>query len=146
MKQTLQDAEKFEAFKQRIVQENEALHGAEVRTRFGDQAMDDANARILGLSQADYERFQTLGEEICRQLNQAVSANEDPRGDTGRRIVSLHKEWLGFTWKTYSVQAHIGLAAGYVADPRFTAYYDRDQPGCAQFLCDAVAYWAEKLA
>ena len=39
-------------------------------------------------------------------------------------------------------QAHRALAAGYTADERFTAYYDRKLAGCAQFLCDAVQYWA----
>ena len=32
----------------------------------------------------------------------------------------------------------MGLAELYVSDPRFTAYYDREVPGCAAFLRDAV--------
>ncbi|MBP3486306.1 MAG: TipAS antibiotic-recognition domain-containing protein, partial [Oscillospiraceae bacterium] len=38
---------------------------------------------------------------------------------------------------------HKGIAELYVADPRFTAYYDRNVAGCARFLRDAVARWAE---
>ena len=40
----------------------------------------------------------------------------------------------------YSIHA---LAEGYVTDKRFTAYYDRNVPGCARFLCDAVRHWAK---
>ncbi len=28
-------------------------------------------------------------------------------------------------------------------DQRFTAYYDKQVPGCARYLRDAVAYWAK---
>jgi len=34
----------------------------------------------------------------------------------------------------YSREAHAGLAQIYVDDPRFTAYYDREQPGLAEYL------------
>ncbi|MFR4894611.1 MAG: TipAS antibiotic-recognition domain-containing protein [Blautia hansenii] len=56
----------------------------------------------------------------------------------------LHKNWLGYTWKEYSAQAHKGLAAIYTADSRFQEYYDREQKGCAEFLIKAVEFWAGK--
>ena len=54
-------------------------------------------------------------------------------GETGREIIALHKEWLGFTWTEYSPEAHLGLTQMYVDDARFTAYYDQNVPGCAAF-------------
>ena len=30
-----------------------------------------------------------------------------------------------------------------IRDRRFTAYYDKQVPGCARFLRDAVAYWVK---
>lgn len=140
----MKDAEKFEAFKRRIVRENEEKHGAEVRSAFGDGQMDAANARILHMTQADYERFEALKDEVQDALEAAVRAGEKPESAAGERIVRLHRIWLGFTWKDYSANAHKGLAQGYVDDGRFTAYYDRRVPGCARFLCDAVHYWADK--
>ena len=44
----------------------------------------------------------------------------------------------GYTWAKYSPQAHKGLGQMYVADERFTAYYDAGTPGCARWLCDAI--------
>ena len=41
------------------------------------------------------------------------------------------------------LQRHRGLAELYVQDERFTAYYDKKQPGCARFLRDAVLHWAK---
>ena len=43
---------------------------------------------------------------------------------------------------TYSPAAHAALAEGYVADPRFTAYYDGSAgEGATAFLRDALAAW-----
>ena len=139
----MNDKEKFEAFKQRVVDENEARYGAELRARYGDAQMDAANEKVLGMTQTDYERFETLKDEVQQALETAVRAGDDPKGPAGERIVHLHKTWLGGTWKEYTADAHKALAAGYVTDARFTAYYDRNVPGCARFLCDAVQHWAE---
>ena len=68
----------------------------------------------------------------------AVSQGLDPSGEEGRAIARLHREWLCFSWTKYTPQAHRGLAQMYTADPRFTAYYDRDQAGCAAFLKAAI--------
>ena len=67
---------------------------------------------------------------------------ELPESETGHRIVLLHKDWLGYTWKEYSAQAHKGLASMYIEDERFLAYYDKNLKGCGEFLVKAVDYWA----
>ena len=41
-------------------------------------------------------------------------------------------------WDEYSREAHAGLARMYVEDERFRAHYDKDQPGMAAFLRDAI--------
>ncbi|MDO4270626.1 MAG: MerR family transcriptional regulator [Eubacteriales bacterium] len=140
----MSDTEKFEAFKARAVRENEKKYGAEVRARYGDEQADAANAKVLGMTQADYERFEALKDEVQAALEAAVRAGEAPDGAAGGRIVRLHKTWLGYTWKDYTAEAHKALAEGYAADERFTAYYDRNVPGCARFLCEAVRFWAKE--
>lgn len=37
-----------------------------------------------------------------------------------------------------SYEIHVGLAEMYVADPRFTATYEKIAPGLAQYLHDAI--------
>lgn len=55
----------------------------------------------------------------------------------------LHREWLGYTWSFYTPEAHRGLAEMYVADERFTAYYDGAVAGCAAWLHDAICAWTK---
>lgn len=141
----MKDSEKFEAFKQDIVAQNEAVYGAEVREKYGDASVDASNQKLLGLTAEEYQTFVDLQEEVLHQLGEAVRAGADPYGETGREITDLHRRWLSFSIADYSAQVHAGIALMYTADERFTAYYDRETPGCAQFLCEAVTYWAGRL-
>ena len=59
----------------------------------------------------------------------------------GRRLAEMHREWLEFTWQSYTTKTHAGLVEMYVADERFRKYYDSEVEGCAQFLRDAVKFW-----
>ena len=132
------DQEKFEAFKRRVVAANEAAFGQEIRQRYGDEEADRANACVLALTQEEYTAWKALGDEILQALTAAVQAGAAPAGPEGQRIAQLHRRWLSYSWEAYTPQAHAGLAALYVSDPRFTAYYDREVSGCAAFLRDAV--------
>lgn len=142
---TMNDQERFEAFKKDAVQKNEEAYGQEIRSRYGDEEVDASNQKILNMTKEEYQRFQALSQELNDLLKTAVRSGEKPEGEAGRSAVRLHKEWLTMTWKTYSVKAHQGVAQMYTADERFTKYYDSEIPGCAQFLKEAVEYWAEKI-
>lgn len=135
----MSDEEKFEAFKRGAVEANETRYGGEIREKYGDEAVDRANANILALTEEEYSQWNALGEEIKTALARAVRDGADPTGREGQRIAALHRRWLSYSWETYTPQAHRGLGQLYTTDPRFTAYYDGEIPGCAAFLRDAIA-------
>lgn len=139
----MSDKEKFDAFKKDLVRENEQKYGREIREKYGDQAVNESNAKMMGLSQEDYDRMQSLAQQLTQGLEQAVLSGADPAGETGLRLAQLHREWLSFTWKQYSKEAHLGLADMYVQDERFTAYYDKQVKGCAAFLREAIAAYVK---
>lgn len=139
----MRDEEKFEAFKRNVVEANEAKYGCEIREKYGDETVDRANANILALTEEEYSQWKALGEEINAALARAVRDGADPAGAEGQRIAALHRRWLSYSWETYTPQAHRGLGQLYTADPRFTAYYDGEVPGCAAFLCRAIAAYTD---
>ena len=136
----MSDAEKFMAFKENVVKKHEEMYGAEARAKYGDKDVDDAQKKVLNMSEEDYERFQNLGEEIRKRLEEAVQNGISPESEEAGRIVMLHKEWLGMTWKKYTEEAHKAVANMYISDERFKLYYDRKVSGCAQFLEKAIRY------
>lgn len=134
---TMSDKEKFEAFKQNMIDENEAKYGKEVRGKYGNETIDKSNAKLKGMSKNQYEQGEKLGEEVLKVLNEAFKTG-DPAGELAQKAADLHRQWLGFYWDSYSKEAHAGLAQMYVDDERFTAFYDKEQPGTAEFLRDAI--------
>ena len=141
-KEPMKDEAKFAAFKRRMVEENESAHGAEARQKYGDGAVDAANAALMGLTPEACQAWQTLNTDLQARLEAAVQAGAAPESEEGRQICAMHRRWLAVTVKDLTPQKHRGIAELYVMDERFTAYYDKTVPGCALFLRDAVAHWA----
>lgn len=137
----MSDRQKFEAFKQQTVQENELRYGEEVRRKYGSQALEASNRRMLDMTQEQWDHFQSLEHQIREELARGVKAGIRPESEEAGGIVQLHKEWLQMTWKQYSPQMHRGLAGMYLADERFRAYYDRKVSGCTRLLCAAIEHW-----
>ena len=139
-KNKMSDQEKFEGFKKELVEKNEQKYGKEVREKYGDEVVDQSNAKMMGLTEEQYTHMQKLGEKINLLLEEAVKNHEYVEDEIGEQVALLHKEWLSYTWPTYSTQAHRGLVQMYVLDERFKAYYDKNVEGCAEFLKQAVEY------
>lgn len=70
----MSNKEKFEGMKRGLVENNEREYGAETRDRWGNAAAEDANRKILKLSKAQFDRFQSLEREISSALEAAVQA------------------------------------------------------------------------
>ena len=139
----MSDEQKFEAFKQRAVAHNEEVYGAEIRAKYGDQEVDEANAAVMNLSRKQYQEWTDLGRGIQERLEVAVQAGLSPESEAGKELCALHRQWLTITGNQYDPARHRGIVELYVADERFTAYYDKQVPGCARFLRDAVAHWVK---
>ena len=137
----MSDKEKFQALKDKMVRENEEKFGPEARQKYGDGQVDAANRTMMGLTEEQFARWQEMDGEILRRLEAGVRDGIRADSEAAKQIALLHKEWLSFALPNYSVPMHKGIAAMYIADERFTAYYDRNTPGCAQLLHDAVQNW-----
>lgn len=141
----MSDKEKFEGFKQKLVDDNEAKYGQEIREKYGDDTVNKSNQKIKGMTQEQYEEMTKLAKEVNETLYAAFRTG-DPAGELAQKTADLHRQWLCYTWDSYSKEAHAGLAQMYVDDPRFTAYYDEKQPGAAEFLRDAIIIYTGQKA
>lgn len=138
----MSDHEKFEGFKQKLVEDNENQYGDEIRERYGKEAVERSNAKLRGMTKEQHAEMEKLSQELNQRLK-AAFAQGDPSSELAMMACELHKRWLCFFWDSYSKEAHIGVARMYADDPRFTEYYDRIAPGCAVFLRDAVEIYCQ---
>ncbi|PSL40285.1 MerR family transcriptional regulator [Planomicrobium soli] len=136
-KSQMADKDKFTGFKEKLIEDNENQYGSEIRGKYGDETIDASNAKMMNMTEGQYAEFIRLGEELQTTLAEALKTG-DPESPAAQKAAKLHKRWLMFTWPKYSKEAHAGLAQMYVDDERFTAYYDKGQPGTAKFLRDAI--------
>ncbi|QDS33287.1 MerR family transcriptional regulator [Brevibacillus brevis] len=140
---TMSDKQKFEGFKQKLIDDNEAQFGEEIRAKYGSDQVDKSNRKMKGMTEQEYAALEQLNEELHKTLAQAF-ATGDPAHELAQKAADLHRQWLSFYWDSYSKEAHAGVTEMYVEDLRFTAYYDKEQPGVAAFLRDAVVIYTSK--
>jgi DNA-binding transcriptional MerR regulator len=133
----MSNKEKFEGFKKKMIDENEKKFGKEIRGKYGNKAVDQSNAKLQNMTQEQYDHAAKLAEQVTVTLAEAFKTG-NPAGELAQKAADLHKQWLCHYWKEYSKEAHAGLAQMYVDDERFTAYYDKEQHGTAEFLRDAI--------
>lgn len=135
----MSDKEKFEGFKQKLVEENENNYGKEIRQKYGDKVIDASNAKVKNMTGEQYAEVEQLSKEVNETLK-AAFLQGDPSSELAQKACDLHRQWLCYFWPDgmYSKEAHKGLASMYCEDERFKAYYDAITPGCAEFLRDAI--------
>ena len=65
--------EKFEAFKQDLIDKNEKKYGAEVRKRWGDTIADASNEKMKGLTKSEWQHR----DEIEKELKERTRKNSN---------------------------------------------------------------------
>jgi len=139
---TMTDREKFEGFKRQLVEENEQKYGKEVRAKYGDEAVEKSNRKLLDMTPGQYEEVTRLEKAVLDTLAAAFETG-DPAGELAQRAAELHRQWLTYFWPAYNAEAHANLAQMYVDDERFKAYYEK-RPGMTEFLRDAINIYTSR--
>lgn len=111
----------------------------EVAERWGDtDAYKESARRTARYTKEDWARFKAESEQIggdAIALMDAGVAPDDPRAmDVAERARLQIDEWF----YPCSHEMHSNLAAMYIADPRFTATYEKMRAGMAQWWHDAI--------
>lgn len=131
------DKEKFEGFKQKLIDDNENKYGKEIREKYGDDTVNRSSQKVKNMTQEEHDEVTRLASEVTATLAAAYKTG-DPASELAQTAADLHKQWLTYYWSEYSKETHAGLAQMYVDDERYRAYYDDKQPGTAEFLRDAI--------
>ena len=133
------DKEKFEAFKKDQIRQNEAQYGDEIRQEYGEKVAEQANDKLAGMTQGDYQSIEQLTEKLNNKLAEATKEN-NPESELGQEVAALHQQWIKHSWPVdyYTEENHYNLSLMYIEDARFKAYYEKIAPGAAEFLNSAL--------
>nr|WP_255539609.1 TipAS antibiotic-recognition domain-containing protein [Longitalea luteola] len=117
------------------------------KEHWGD-AVDRARDHLLKKTKQEY-----------KALKQAASLNwqtllslrhEDPTSELVQKEIAVHYELIREFWGTAGITdnqaaAYAGLGDLYVADERYTMIEGKPQPEFAQFMQQAMKYFADRL-
>ncbi|MBV8929009.1 MAG: MerR family transcriptional regulator [Mycobacteriaceae bacterium] len=115
-----------------------AEYADEVEQRWGDtDAWRQSQRRAAAYTKADWQQIKTDGDELLADL---AAAKRDGAAAGSERADELARRHRAGIERFYdcSPQMHVYLAQMYLADERFTRYYDDVEPGLAQFVHDII--------
>lgn len=122
---------------------SENKYEKEARERWGDDAIDKANAKFENLSESERKTVEEEMNEIFRAL--ASVKDQSPSSEIAQQHIA---EWFDFLNETsghdYSMEAFASLGEIYVHDDRFTKNIDQFGKGLAVFMSEAMKEFARK--
>lgn len=137
------DTERFEGFKKEKLLENEKRYGKEICDKYGEDTVEKANKKFMNLTEEEFKEQEQLAQDIIANLKEAFKT-DDPSSELAQKCAEMHKKWLLYFWDQYTPEMHANLAKMYVEDERFTQYYDKEQPGLAKFLYEAIQIYTNQ--
>lgn len=139
------DREKFEGLKTDLINKNDEKYGEELTSTYDIDQISKAKKQFLKMTKEDYNQWKSLEQAVIELLKDYL--DKETLSEKDKMVLGLmHREWLSFTWDNYSKDMHRGLSEMYLADERFTQYYDdRAGVGATKILVNAVDCYLTRL-
>jgi len=113
-------------------------YAVEAEQRWGDtEAWKQSQQRVARMTKQDWLDVKAEGDELLRALADAKRGGVQPGSTIAEELVARHRAAVGRFYE-FGGEMHRNLVEMYVADERFTRYYDDVEPGLAQFVHDIV--------
>ena len=113
-------------------------YAVEAEQRWGDtEAWKQSQRRVAQLTKQDWIDIKAEGDALLQDLATAKRAGVLPGSPAADELAARHRAAIERFYECGG-EMHRGLVEMYLADARFTAYYDDVEPGLAQFVHDVV--------
>ncbi|RXK17459.1 TipAS antibiotic-recognition domain-containing protein [Macrococcus sp. DPC7161] len=134
------EQEKFEAFKMNTLNEQEEKYGKELREKYDSKVVEASHQHFKHLSKAQYDAAVAAENALINELNTLLSQNiSDLDHPNAKSAFHHHKTWLEIMSGMYSTSYHQNLAHMYIADERFSDYYNNKTiEDSVQLLSDII--------
>ena len=122
-------------------------YAAEAERRWGDtDAWRQSQRRTGGYSKRDWIEIKAEGEAVDAAFVAAKRAGLAADSEPAMDAAEQHRQHINDRFYDLSHEFHRNLGDMYLADPRFTATYDDQEPGLARYVRDAIHANADRHA
>jgi MerR family transcriptional regulator, thiopeptide resistance regulator len=117
-------------------------YAVEAEERWGETgAWKQSQQRVSQFSKEDWIAIKAEGDALLADLAQAMRDGVEPGSPEGNELAARHRASIERFYDCGD-EMHRNLVEMYLADERFTRYYDDVEPGLAQFVHDIVVWGA----
>ena len=114
-------------------------HAEEAKERWGDtDAYRESHRRTSKYTKADWLKIKAEGGAAAEQMIAALQAGLPADSEEATAAAESMRLQIDRWFYPCSHEMHRHLGDMYVADPRFTAHYEDQAPGLAQYVRDAI--------
>jgi MerR family transcriptional regulator, thiopeptide resistance regulator len=110
----------------------------EVRRRWGENTLNESEARITGMGKDKFGAIQAEGSAIFKTISLNISRGADSP-EVQEQIVKWRR-WLE-NFSSYSDEAVLGLGRVYSQHAEFAAFFRKIHPDLPEFLTSAIEYY-----
>lgn len=115
----------------------------EAEVFWGVETVRAARAKAATFSKAKIAQIKAEMEEIQQAFRHHFQAGSEPGSEAVQALTARHCAWVSHSW-TPNAESFKGLGRVYVEHPEFRANFDSGLPGCAEFIAEAMAIYADR--
>lgn len=121
-------------------------YAEETEQRYGgSDAYAESQRRTSRYRKEDWQRMLAEQEQVGVRLAEVMAAGHPADSQEAMDAAEAHRQSISRWFYDCTYEIHRGLGELYVADPRFTAHYERQAPGLAAYVRDAIVANAERV-
>lgn len=124
-----------------LSEEQQTAYEQEAMQTYDPEIVRASNRRWKSYSTADKQRIGEEGEAVYRGFLAAMP--KGPSSPEAQACVEAWRKHMQYFWSPNDEQL-LGIAGGYVNDPRFRANFDKIHPHLAEFIREAVQVYVAK--
>ena len=132
----LTDQELYEGF----TKEQRERYQREAREMYDPALVAESERRIRKMTKEQWNAVKQEGDEITRGI--AALADQPASDPKVQALIARHHAWIEHFYPC-SAEVYRGLGQGYAEHPDFRATYDKYRPNLADFMREAMAYYAD---
>lgn len=135
-KKIMSNEKLFEGFSE----EQQEKYAQEAEKLYDPETVRESNRKWKAYSAAKKEAIMAEGNAIYKDMISVI-----PKGAKSAEAQAIVERWrkhMDYFW-TPNLEQLLGIANGYVDDPRFKANFDKMDPRLAEFMRDAVKVYVD---